>query len=372
MIRTLQILLVIGLFHSISSAQEKYYGGANGKKLDWVMYYLNENYVDSTDNDLLADIAIRRIVEELDPYSSYQSKQEFIDQTNKDQGFSSKGAGFNFYLLNGTQVIVTHITKNGPAEKAGLRKGEQIVNINGVAVQGKSHSQIDALINDATNDILTLNYFDKQKQFKTIAFTKENLPYYSIDSHYMLTDKIGYIKISRFNLNTMAEFNPALKGLIQQGMKELVLDLRGNYGGVKDQAVELADVFLKGNKLIHYAEGQNLSREDYLSTENGEFQKGKLLLLVDKNTASASEIFVAALQDWDRCLVMGTETFGKGLVQQSFGLGDSSALRLTIGRYYSPTGRSLQRNSNFPTMVTLRILRLIGHTIAKLKEEGKS
>ena len=342
------LLFSLFLLLSISSfaQEENYYGGDNGKKLDWVMYYLSENYVDSTDNDFLADIAIQRIVEELDPYSSYQTKQELEEQNNKDNGLAPKGIGFNFYMLNGTQPIITHITPGGPADKAGLKKGYQLQSINNVSLTGKNYNQISTLLNDAKDDRLSILIFDYNNSMNTHLLEKDNLPYYSVESHYMINGDIGYIKVSSFTMNTIDEVVPKITALKAQGMESLILDLRGNNGGVKDQATKLADVFLDGNKLIHYAEGFNMPKEEYMSTPSGEFLSGKLLILANDYSASASEIFIAALQDWDRALVLGKQTYGKGLIQQSYALNDGSAIRLTIGKYFTPAGRHLQRPIN--------------------------
>lgn len=337
------LFLLILPFAINGQDQDKYYGGDNGKKLDWVMYYLTENYVDSTDNDFLADIAIKRIVEELDPYSVYQTKKELEDQNNKDNGFAPKGIGFNYYLLDGTRPIVTHITIGGPADKVGIKKGFQLHTINNKSLAGKNYNQISEMLHDEKDESLTLLFFDHDNNMNTYLLVKDNLPYYSVESGYMLTSKIGYIKISRFTQKTMEEVLAKIAALTYEGMENLVIDLRGNSGGVKDQAIQLADNFLNENKLIHTAEGFNIEKEDHNSTSKGSFKNGKLVILTDKWTASASEIFTAALQDWDRALVLGKPTFGKGLIQQSYKLGDGSAIRLTVGRFYTPQGRPLQK-----------------------------
>jgi len=339
----MRIIITCFIFSTLSLSAQDYYGGENGKKLDWFVYYLSDKYVDSLDYNHLTDLAIKRVVQELDPYSSYQTKAEADDQLRKDHGLAPKGSGFNFYLLNGVKPIITYIAPQGPAEKQGLRNGNQLVAINNVPLLNKSANEIYALINNETQDEIDISYLDNYQQKKLVTLVKENIPYLSVESHYMLTKEIGYIKISRFTINTMKEFVPKIEALLQLGMKDLVLDFRGNNGGVKNQAIELADEFLSAAQLINYSEGQNMPKEEFLATEKGHFEKGKIVALADNVSASATEIFLGALQDWDRCLILGTPTYGKGLIQQSFKLGDGSTIRLTIGRFYSPLGRHLQK-----------------------------
>lgn len=338
-------ILLLSIFISQVNAQE-YYGGVEGQKLDWLFYYLQKNYVDSLDNSNLADLAIQRVVEELDPFSSYQSKEQVEAQMNHDQGLSSDLHGFQFYLIKGQKPIITYVSKNGPAEKAGLRRGFELLQVNNKPLSGLYKSEIQAIIDDTMYQQLKIDYLDLDGNRKTADYPKGYSPWFSVVSNYMLTDNIGYIKLYNFNKNTTDEFKYAIESLKSQGMQNLVLDLRNNSGGVKDQAISLADQFLEQGKLIHYEKGFNLEYSASHSTAEGVFKNGKVVCLTNDYTSSASEIFLAALQEWDRALLLGYPTYGKGLIQQSFKLGDGSNIRLTIGRYYSPLGRILQKPLN--------------------------
>ena len=324
---------------------DNYSAGEQGQKMDWLLYYLDKNYVDSIDNKYMADVAIRAIVKELDPYSSYQSKEEADKQRENDKGYTGKSAGFNFYMIRDT-AIVTYVNDGGPADLASLVKGDRILKINGNTAIGASGFN---LINDAIN-LPEINDFDmsvlrKSGALENVVFEKDNLPLLSVTAGYMLSENVGYIKLGRFTLKTMEEFVPTVKYLHSLGMQKMVLDMRGNYGGVKEQAIKLADIFLDEGKVIHRAEGMNFPKDKRMSEAGGIWEKGKLVILQDEKTASACEIFISAMQEWDRAIIVGTSTYGKGLIQQSYKLGDGSTIRLTIGRYYTPTGRLLQRTS---------------------------
>ncbi len=325
---------------------DNYSAGEEGQKLDWLLYYLDKNYVDTIDNKYMADVAIRAIVKELDPYSSYQSKEEADKQRENDKGFTGKEAGFNFFMLRDT-AIVTYINKEGPADLAGLVKGDKILEINGTsAIGGAGYNILDEAIKQPNQNDFAMSVLKKSGQVTSISFQKARLPLLSVSAGYMLSESIGYIKMDRFTLKTIEEFVPTLKYLHSLGMQKLVLDMRGNYGGVKKEAIKLADIFLKEGKVIHVAYGDNLPREVNMSEPAGIWENGKVVILQDGYTASASEIFISAMQEWDRAVIAGTSTYGKGLIQQSYKLGDGSTIRLTIGRYFTPTGRLLQRTSD--------------------------
>ncbi len=340
------LILTIVICMGMQASAQEYYGEVPGQKLDWVFYYLSENYVDSLDNNRLADVAINRIVEELDPFSSYQSKEEADAQLNRDNGVSAPGAGMLFFMIDKKYPVITYINKGGPAEKAGLKRGYTINSINKQSTIGRPYDDINAMINDTLHKELTIDYLDHNNNEYTTTLVKEYFPWFSILSSYMIDNTTGYIKISSFTKNTMEEWNVAIQDLKNKGVKNLILDLRGNSGGVKDQSIDLADEFLSEGKIINVSRGHKLEDQVRESSSKGSFLAGKVICLIDNNTASASEIFVSAIQEWDRGLVLGFPSYGKGLIQQSYKLGDGSTIRLTIGRYYTPTGRNVQKPVN--------------------------
>jgi len=341
---TFLIALLTCSLSALFAQVENYSAGLNGQKFDWMLFYLNEHYVDQVDADSLTEIAIRNVASQLDRWSVYQSREEVEAQMNADKGYKGEAVGFNFYQLRDT-ALVTYVFRDGPSEKAGLRRGDQIIKLNGKRIVKTKYKDIQAILDDKGTDEYELSIIRNGFPME-ISFNKALIPWISITSAYMLTETIGYIKISKFTLKTMEEFLPALENLASKGMQELVLDLRGNSGGVKDQAVELADQFLDEGKTIYSSKGYNQEEEITESTKGGRWIYGKLAVLQDAYSASASELFIGAMQDWDRAVILGVSTYGKGLIQQSYKLGDGSNIRLTVGRYYSPMGRHLQRISD--------------------------
>lgn len=331
------------LYCSVSFAQTKYYGGEQGKKLDWVIYYLNEYYVDSTDNAMLTDVAIRSIMEELDPYSVYQTAEELETKKKADEGYSPESYGFSHYFVGDTTIVV-YLSKEGPAEIAGLRTSDRILRVNGLDVTGSNQSKIKEFKDDQSlEDIIMLVQHPGEKE-RSITIKKDLVPLKSLDAAFMQNKFTAYVKLKRFNNKTVNEFRGAVDPMIGLGMANLIIDLRGNYGGLVDAAVELADLFLMENKLIASKEGFNLERFEYLATANQPYRGINVVLLIDEKTMSAAELFVSALQDWDRAVIVGRESFGKGLIQRSCYLDDGSAVRLTTGKYATPAGRHLQRS----------------------------
>jgi len=335
--------------NTLHSQEPTYFGGEAGKKLDWTLFYLNAHYVDSTDVDKLAELAVIRMIQELDPFSRYQSKKQLDDQRKADEGFKNDGIGIRYYIIKDTATI-TFIDETGPSVAAGLRKGDKILSINGINTIGENFNQIDQLIIADRGTVL--NFKIKRKddaQILDIPVTSISLFAASLDAAYPIKDNIGYIRLNRFTMKTIGEVQTAIKDLKSQGMEHLILDLRDNRGGVVKGATNLADEFLSDNQLIMSSEGKGMPKSEVLATADGLFEKGKVVILTNGVTASASEIFTGAMQEWDRALVIGEMTYGKGLIQQSYLLGDSSAVRLTIGRYFTPSGRMLQRPFQFDT-----------------------
>jgi len=324
-------------------AQVDYYGGEEGKKLDYVLYYLTEYYADSTDNEYLTDVAIRSIMAELDPYSVYQTAEELDEMNKADDGYSPEAYGFAYYTVADTS-FVTYLNKGGAAELAGMKKSDRILRVNGVDVTAANYTKIESFIQDQSNEELIFSLKNIYGVERNLTVKKALVPLRSVEAGFLQSKYTGYVKIGRFTANTIKEFKETVDPMIAYGMANLIIDLRGNYGGVVDAAIELADLFLAGDKLISYAEGFNFDRKNYTSTAQQPYKGINLNILIDGNTMSAAEMFASALQDWDRAIIIGSESYGKGLIQQSYSLDDGSAVRLTIGKYFTPTGRYLQRS----------------------------
>ncbi|XZF16638.1 S41 family peptidase [Chitinophagaceae bacterium MMS25-I14] len=314
-------------------------------RLEEIIDLVNAKYVDSVNSNLLYRDAVSGILSHLDPHTVYISSDE-LQGVNEDLEGSFFGIGVEFAIVRDT-IEVTSVVENGPAEHAGLEVGDKLLKVNDSTVagtgitsdriikmlRGKQHSRVSLLIKDAGNSMT-----------KEVPIERDIVPLYSIDASFMLDNETGFIKINRFSATTFDEFMKALKSLKDKGMKQLVLDLRDNPGGYLDAATRIADQFLDDEKLIVYTQGRTSSRIEYKAGESGLFEHGKLVVLIDENSASASEILSGAIQDWDRGLIIGRRSFGKGLVQEQYDLDDGAALRLTVARYYTPSGRSIQRS----------------------------
>jgi len=310
-----------------------------------VMDLVNLNYVDSVNADSMSDEAIHGVLSHLDPHSYFIPASD-REEMNEDLRGNFEGIGIEFLILEDT-VNVTNVLAGGPSDKAGLMVGDKFLKVNDSLVVGHaiSSERIKKFLRGpgASDVTLTMLRDHQSKQFKV---TRGAIPLPAIDADYMITKETGYIRVNKFSRTTYKEFMESMEKLHGLGMQKLILDLRGNGGGIVDQAVEMADEFLGDDKLIVYTMGRKSPRREYRAQRPGLFETGKLILLVDEGTASASEIFTGALQDWDRATIMGRRTFGKGLVQEPFQLTDGSELRLTIARYYTPLGRSIQKPYN--------------------------
>ncbi|HYK75878.1 MAG TPA: S41 family peptidase [Daejeonella sp.] len=311
-------------------------------KMGQLMQIIQNNYVDSVNLDTLQHKAIEGIIKQLDPHTIYLSPAE-VRMLSEDLEGNFNGIGIEYYILNDT-VLVTAVNNNGPAYEAGVLPGDQILKINNKSIAG-THVTGKMVVEQirgprGTSMMLSLKRGPQMKQVKVV---RNKITISSIDAAYLLNKGTGYIKISRFGDQTDEDFLAALERLQNQGMKNLVLDLRQNGGGYLSSATALASQFLKEKSLIVYTQGLHEPRTDYFSTGKGQFEKGQLVVLIDENSASASEIIAGAVQDLDRGIIIGRRSFGKGLVQQQFNFGDGSALNLTIARYYTPSGRSIQK-----------------------------
>ena len=300
-------------------------------------------YLDSVNMSSLTEKAIIEVLRSLDPHSSYISAKD-VKEMNEPLNGNFEGIGIQFNILHDSIVVLETIPQ-GPSEKVGIKAGDRIVEINNekVASIKISTSGVRSRLMGPKGTIVNLNVF-RQGEKGLINFTikRDKIPYYSLDASYMISNETGYIKLNKFAATTEKEFVEALSKLPVNNMKSLIIDLRNNPGGYMLAADSLADHFLSGQKLIVYMQGRKTPREDFKSTGNGTLTKTRLAILVDEGSASASEIFTGAMQDWDRGVVIGRRSFGKGLVQNGFYLTDGSQIRLTIARYYTPTGRSIQ------------------------------
>ncbi len=310
-----------------------------------VLDIIRDKYVDSVQGDSLSEEAIQGILSHLDPHSYYIPAVDQVEMNEDLQG-NFQGIGVEFQILNDT-VNITNVLSGGPSDKAGLQVGDQIIRVNDstVAGNGITADRIKKFLRGPGASTVKLTMF---RNHTLIPFTIQRgmIPLPALDASYMIDKVTGYIRINKFSRTTFEEFMVALEALEKQNMKKLVLDIRGNGGGIVDEAVNMADEFLGNDDLIVYTQGRSSPRKEYHAQRPGSFESGKLILLVDEGTASASEILAGALQDWDRASIVGRRTFGKGLVQEPFELNDGSELRLTIARYYTPLGRSIQKPYN--------------------------
>lgn len=313
-------------------------------KLESLLYHIDRMYVDDVDKNHLVDAAIVRILEELDPHSTYIPKDE-LEEVNEPLKGNFEGVGIQFNILRDTIYVVDAIA-GGPSERLGIRSGDRILTIDGENAAGVGFKNSDVMKRLRGKKGTKVNVsIQRRGESAPLDFTitRDKIPIYSVEASYMAAPQVGYIKVSRFSATTMKEFREKLDELKKQGMNDLILDLQGNGGGYLRTAIEMSDEFLGGGRLIVYTEGRNAPREDTHATREGRFEKGRLVVLVDEGSASASEIVSGAVQDWDRGLIIGRRTFGKGLVQRPVMLPDGSAVRLTVSRYYTPSGRSIQK-----------------------------
>lgn len=316
----------------------------DGNKISQVLDIIKENYVDDVKLDTFQNLAINEILNNLDPHSAYLPPVE-ARQFSDDMNGNYNGIGIEYQLLNDT-LIITHLNSMGPAAKAGLQSGDQFLKIGtvNVAGTGTTSKEIVDLIRGRQGTLvkLTIRRYGVSNEI-VYQVPRNKIIISSIDVAYLLKNKVGYIKISKFGAKTDEDFQTELLHMKKQGMKGLIVDLRENGGGYLTAATALADQFLPANKLIVYTQGEHDPRTDYFATRAGNYEQGKLVVLIDEGTASASEIIAGAIQDLDRGTLVGRRSFGKGLVQEQFNFGDGSSLNLTVARYYTPSGRSIQK-----------------------------
>ncbi|MFN0275521.1 MAG: S41 family peptidase [Chitinophagales bacterium] len=346
----------IGTIISPAVQQKKSLFSRSGtSQVESILSYIDARYVDSINTDSVIDAIVNAYLNEpstledllkhLDPHSSYIPKQD-LQSFNEDLEGEFDGVGIEFNIINDTIYIVSALS-GGPSEDAGILSGDKIITIDDSLVAGKSITNERVMKKlrgqKGTQVKLGIKRFG-EPALLSFTITRDAIPVHSLDVAYMMDDKIGYMKLNKFSKDTPDEFRAGLKKLTDSGMKKLILDLRGNPGGYLSGAVQIADELLDGSKLIVYTDGRSVGRRDYEAQYQGLFEKGDIVVLVNEGSASASEILAGALKDNKRATIVGRRTFGKGLVQEVYPLPDSSALRLTIARYYTPSGVSIQRS----------------------------
>ncbi|MCH5227849.1 MAG: S41 family peptidase [Muribaculaceae bacterium] len=318
---------------------------AKEEKLRMVLRLIQNDYVDQLDMDSLIEANFPDLLSSLDPHSAYIPAEE-LQAVNDDLSGSFSGVGVSFQILNDT-VQVIEVIPGGPAEKVGIQPGDRIIKADTVSLTGKDISSQDVFKTlrgeKGSTVVLTIRRYG-QKKDAVYDVIRGDIPVNSIDVSYMLAEDVGYVKVTKFSRNTYMEFYNALNQLRQEGATSFVIDLRGNSGGFMDQAIFMANEFLPAGRLIVFTRGRKLENE-YMAMSDGRgmFQDYPIVVLTNESSASASEIFAGAIQDNDRGLIIGRRTFGKGLVQNQTELPDSSAVRLTVARYYTPSGRSIQK-----------------------------
>jgi carboxyl-terminal processing protease len=321
------------------------HGGDDVQKFREVLSLVKGEYVDDVKTDGLVEDAIQHLLTKLDPHSTYISAKD-REEANEDLRGNYEGIGIEFNIFHDTLVVVAPLS-GGPSEAVGLRTGDRIIKVDSSVIAGikLSNAQVMRYLKGPKGTEVKIEVLRKHvRNPLTFTIIRDRIPQYSVDVSYMIDNEIGYIKVSRFAQTTFDEFQTALTGLKKKGMKKLVLDLQGNPGGYLNQAIDLADEFLPAGEKIVFTKGKDQKyNTEAMSTAKGEFEQGGLIVLVNEGSASASEILAGALQDNDRALIIGRRSFGKGLVQSPFDLSDGSELRLTISRYYTPSGRSIQK-----------------------------
>ncbi|MDB4795804.1 S41 family peptidase [Flavobacteriales bacterium] len=316
-----------------------------GNKLNALLYHIESIYVEDVDMESLVEVAIINMLEEMDPHSVYIPAEE-LQAADEPLNGNFEGVGIQFNIFRDTIMVVSPIS-GGPSEKLGIMAGDRIVTVDGevVAGTGVTNKDVQRLLKGPKGTLVTVGIKrGNDPELLVFEIIRDKIPIYSVDASFMVTPEIGYIKVNRFAKTTMTEMYRAFAKLRASGMQDLILDLQGNGGGMLRTAIQMADEFLSGDKLLVYTEGRSFPRENTNARIPGRFEQGRLVVLIDQGSASASEIVSGAVQDWDRGLIVGRRSFGKGLVQRPVRLTDDSAVRLTVQKYYTPAGRCIQKS----------------------------
>lgn len=314
------------------------------KQIGTVVDYIDQFYVEEVNTDELAEVAIKSMLKELDPHSVYISKEE-VEEMNEPLVGNFEGVGIQFNILEDSILVVATIA-GGPSEKVGVLAGDKIVSIDGENVAGigiTNKGVVDRLRGAKGTEVEVEIKRSGNKKLLDFKIVRDKIPLFSVDASYMVNHHIGYIKINRFASKTPEEFVEAIEELKTEGMTDLIIDLQGNSGGYLNAAFRMTDELLENDKLIVYTEGKSSPRNEMKATAYGHYENGNVVVLIDQYSASASEIMSGAIQDWDRGLVIGRRSFGKGLVQRPLPLPDGGQIRLTIANYYTPSGRFIQK-----------------------------
>lgn len=338
------MVLIVGILIGIFLFPSKYNNISSSDKINSVISMIRENYVDTINKEQLLTNSINGMLQKLDPHSSYIPVEELADMNDQLDG-DFEGIGIQFNIQGDTVVVVNTIPK-GPSEKVGLMAGDRIVKVDGKKVAGVKivNSDVMKLLKGKKGTQVKVGIKRRGvTQIKEFTIQRDVIPTYSVDISYMADNVTGYVKITQFAATTAKEFEESCDELLKQGMKNIILDLRGNPGGYMDAAVQIVDEFLPEGKTIVFTKGRKHKGQTYKATAEGNLENIKVAVLIDEWSASASEIVAGAIQDNDRGVVIGRRSFGKGLVQNQFNLSDGSALRLTVARYYIPSGRCIQR-----------------------------
>ncbi len=340
-------VMIIGMFFGYKMKEKmppatRFFATDKKNTVQEVLDLISRRYVDPVKTDTLAYAAIEEMLSHLDPHSTFIPSSH-LQMVNEDLAGKFEGIGIEFNIFNDTIHVIT-VLKGGPSEQAGLRAGDMFLKVNDSAVAGSgvTNDKVRQLLRGLRGSKVNIEVL-RDNETKTFTITRGIIPLYSLDAAYLIQPATGYIRLNKFSETTYEEFMEAMQKMKEEGIQRLVLDLRGNGGGILQEAVEIADEFLSDNKLIVYTQGGSVNKVEYKAKREGIFEDGKLIVLIDESSASASEVLTGALQDWDRAEVIGRRSFGKGLVQEQYSLNDGSALRLTIARYYTPLGRSIQK-----------------------------
>lgn len=340
------VVMIVGMFFgyrlNTGGGGKGFFKTTKTTSLQEAMDLIRLKYVDKVNADSLEAGAIQQMMSELDPHSVYFPPVE-LKEANEDLAGNFDGIGVEYNVFNDT-VNIVYVIPDGPSDKAGLQIGDKIIKVNDSSLVGEntSNARIRQFIRGERGSVAAI-LINRNGKPLTVEVKRGSIPVSSVDAAYMIDKTTGYIKLNKFTENSYEEFMQALENLQKQGLQQLVYDLRGNGGGYMNEAIDMADEFLDGDKLVVFTEGTNSKKKEYRCKRPGLFEKGKLVILLDELSASASEVLAGALQDWDRATIIGRRSFGKGLVQEQYQLSDGSAIRLTTARYYSPLGRSIQR-----------------------------
>ena len=341
--RILLALMALAFLPSVFMAQDD--TQKHLQSFNALVNHINELYVDSINPRKLIEDAMVHMLEELDPHSVYIPAEELAEMNEPLKG-NFDGVGIQFNILKDTIFVVSPIS-GGPSEKVGIMAGDRIVQVEeeNVAGIGIKNSDVQRLLKGPRGTLVNVGILRRgTKKVLDFEITRDKIPIYSIEASYMADPKTGYIKISRFAATTIQEFRTALAELKEEGMDNLILDLQGNGGGYLRTAIDVADEFLSDRQLIVFTEGRAFPKEETLATSRGGYERGKLVVLIDEGSASASEIVSGAIQDWDRGMIIGRRSFGKGLVQKPVSLPNGGAVRLTTQEYFTPSGRCIQKS----------------------------